>query len=63
MSKTRPVWPASAALPADGPRQAEWPGSLRHALALREASAERACRRLGQADPNLNPHPNPNPKP
>ena len=46
MSKARPVWPASAAQLADWSRLAEAPGSLRHALALREASGEPAGRRL-----------------
>ena len=45
---TRPVWlrPASAAQPADWPRLAAAPGSLRHDLALRAASEQPAGRRL-----------------
>ena len=38
MSKPRPVWPASAAQAVDWPRLAEARGSLRHGLALKEAS-------------------------
>ena len=48
VSKPSPVRSASAALPVDGPRHADCPGSLRHALALRQASGEPACRRLSQ---------------
>ena len=40
----QPDWPASAAQAADWPRLAEAPGSLRHALALRDASGEPAGR-------------------
>ena len=44
----RPVWPASAAQPADWPRLAEAPDSLRHDLALRGACGEPAGRRLSE---------------
>ena len=43
--KQGPVWPASAARAADWPRPAEAPGSLSHALALKEASGEPAGRK------------------
>ena len=48
MSKARPVWPASisAARAAGWPRLAGARGSLRHDLALREASGEPAGRSL-----------------
>eukprot|EP00964_Phaeocystis_antarctica_P133566 scaffold97773_cov35-Phaeocystis_antarctica.AAC.1 len=46
MSKRIPIWPASAAQPADWPRLAEAWGSPRHDLALKEASEEPAGRRL-----------------
>ena len=49
MSKTRPVWPASATQPADWPRLAEAPGSLKHGLAPKEASGKPAGRRLSPA--------------
>ena len=42
------MWPASAALAADGPRRAGAWGSLRHALALKAASGALAGRRLSQ---------------
>eukprot|EP00964_Phaeocystis_antarctica_P015992 scaffold8850_cov72-Phaeocystis_antarctica.AAC.5 len=48
MSKPRPECPVGAAQPADWPRLAEVPGSLRHDLALKEASGEPAGRGLSQ---------------
>eukprot|EP00964_Phaeocystis_antarctica_P077466 scaffold48089_cov53-Phaeocystis_antarctica.AAC.4 len=45
--KTRPMWLARAAHGADGPRLAGACGSLRHALALKEAFGAPAGRRLG----------------
>ena len=46
MWRTRPAWPASAAQPADWPRPTNAPCTLRHDLALREASGEPAGRGL-----------------
>ena len=42
------AWGASAAQAADWPKLADAPGSLRHALALREASGGPAARKLSQ---------------
>eukprot|EP00964_Phaeocystis_antarctica_P026610 scaffold14992_cov69-Phaeocystis_antarctica.AAC.2 len=46
MSKTRPIWTASAAQAADRPRLAEGRVSLGHDLALKRASREPAGRGL-----------------
>ena len=61
MSRAGLVWPASTAQVAEWPRLAGACGSLRHALALREASGAPAGRGLSQVVPISSRPTKPNP--